>query len=358
MLSTTEQRQNLLHLIAKACADGARLAQVCAQIGLSERTVQRWQRPHAHAGDRRACGLRTRAEPPNKLSAFERQAALALLNSDEFKDLPPSQIVPRLADLGRYIASESTLYRLLRESGQIKHRRLERVVQKRSKPRALTATQPEQIFCWDITYLPTQVRGSYFYLYLFVDLFSRKIVGWQVYDAESAELAGALLQDICARHGIQAGQLVVHSDNGSPMKGETMLATMQRLGVAPSRSRPSVSNDNAYSESLFKTLKYRPDMPVKAFENLLQARRWVTDLVHWYNEEHRHSAIGFVTPSQRHAGQDKILLAKRAALYEKARRKNPKRWSTQTRRWRHIERVELNPETVQKREVEGLRKVA
>jgi hypothetical protein len=139
-----------------------------------------------------------------------------------------------------------------------------------------------------------------------------------------------------------------------------MLATMQRLGVAPSRSRPSVSNDNdnAYSESLFKTLKYRPDMPVKAFENLLQARRWVTDLLHWYNEEHRHSAIGFVTPSQRHAGQDKSLLAKRAALYEKARRKNPKRWSTQTRRWKRIERVELNPETVQKGEVEGLRKVA
>ena len=161
--------------------------------------------------------------------------------------------------------------------------------------------------------MSTQVRGpgNYFYLYLFVDLFSRKIVGWQVYDCESAELASsALLQDICARQGIVAEQLVVHSDNGAPMKGETM----QRLGVAPSRSRPSVSNDNPYSESLFRTLKYRPAMPVKPFENLIQARRWVSDLVHWYNDEHRHSAIRFVTPSQRHAQHDKDLLAGRAKL--------------------------------------------
>jgi transposase InsO family protein len=157
------------------------------------------------------------------------------------------------------------------------HRRLERVPHKRSKPRPLTARQPDQIYCWDITYLPTQVRGDYFYLYLFVDLFSRKIVGWQVFDSESAQRASDLLKDICARQGIAPGQLVVHSDNGSPMRGETMLATMQRLGVAPSRSRPSVSNDNPYSEALFRTLKYRPDLPVTPFESLLQARRWASE---------------------------------------------------------------------------------
>ena len=253
-MSGAQQRKDLLELIRQACTGGARLKRACAQIGLSERTVQRWQHPDGCAGDRRAAGLHERAEPPNKLSAFERHAAMALLNGEEFKNLPPSQIVPRLADQGRYIASESTLYRLLHQAGQMKHRRLERAPQKRSKPRALTATRADQIYCWDITYLPTQVRGSYFYLYLFVDLFSRKIVGWQVYDCESAELASALLHDICAKQGIAAGQLVVHSDNGAPMKGETMLATMQRLGVAPSRSRPSVSNDNPYSESLFRTL--------------------------------------------------------------------------------------------------------
>ena len=179
-------------------------------------------------------------------------------------------------------------------------------------------------------------RGS---LYLFVDLFSRKIVGWQVFDCESAELASQLLQDICARQGIPPGRLVVHSDNGSPMKGETMLATMQRLGVAPSRSRPSVSNDNPYSESLFRTLKYRPELPVKPFENLLQARRWAIELVHWYNDEHRHSAIRFVTPSQRHAGQDKVLLKNRASVYELARQANPLRWSKQARDWRYIYRA-------------------
>jgi transposase InsO family protein len=177
-----------------------------------------------------------------------------------------------LADQGRYVASESTLYRLLHQAGQMTHRQLGRTPSKRSKPRALMAQQPDQIYCWDITYLPTQLRGTHYYLYLFVDLFSRKIVGWQVFDSESAQRASDLLQDICARQGIAPGQLVVHSDNGSPMKGETMLATMQRLGVAASRSRPSVSNDNPYSESLFRTLKYRPELPITPIGALVQRR--------------------------------------------------------------------------------------
>jgi putative transposase len=284
--------------------------------------------------------------------------ALGVLNSEEFKDLPPSQIVPRLADLGIYVASESTLYRLLRQAGQLGHRRVERVPQKRSKPRALVATQPDQIYCWDITYLPTQVRGLYFYLYLFVDIFSRKVVGWQVFDCESAEKAAALLEDICRRQGISANQVTVHSDNGGPMKGETMLATMQRLGVAHSRSRPAVSNDNPYAESLFKTLKYRPQFPLKPFVDLLQARRWVTELVHWYNEEHRHSAIAFVTPAQRHAQTDEALLKARTEIYEKARQKHPERWSKETRDWAFTAAVHLNPDTPLVKEAEVNQKVA
>ncbi|MFG6429781.1 IS3 family transposase [Roseateles sp. LYH14W] len=343
-MTCTQQRQTLLTLILEARTAGARLVAACAQIGLSARTVQRWRHPDQCSGDRRVAGLHEQWAPTNKLSEAECETAMAVLNGDEFKNLPPSQIVPRLADQGRYVGSESTLYRLLHRAGQMRHRRLERAPQKRTKPRALTATQPNQIFCWDITYLPTCVRGVHFYLYLFVDLFSRKIVGWQVFDCESAELGAGLLQDICARQGIAAGQLVVHSDNGSPMKGETMLATMQKLGVAPSRSRPSVSNDNPYSEALFRTLKYRPELPVKPFENLLQARRWATELARWYNEEHRHSAIGFVTPSQRHEGQDVALLANRAAVYEVARRANPHRWSRQTRDWSYVDQVHLNPE--------------
>ena len=282
---------------------------------------------------------------------------MQLLNGDEFRNLPPSQIVPRLADQGRYVASESTLYRLMHEAGQMHHRRLERAPHKRHKPRALMATQPNQMVSWDITYLPTQVRGRHFYLYLFVDLFSRMIVGWQVFDCESAELASGLLLDICIRQNIAPGQLVVHSDNGAPMKGETMLAMMQRLGVASSRSRPSVSNDNPYSESLFRTLKYRPELPVKPFENLLQARRWATRLVHWYNDEHRHSAISFVTPSQRHAGQDVALLKNRSTVYEQARQDQPLRWSKATRDWSRVDQVHLNPETPITKETD-LRKIA
>lgn len=360
-MSTLTQRTSILELIEQACSAGARLHKACGTVGLAKRTVQRWVEAGKNAlnvGDRRTPDQRIHNCPPNKLSPDERQAALAVLNSNEYKDLPPSQIVPRLADQGLYVASESTLYRLLHQAGQLSHRRLERPPQKRCKPRALVATLPDQIYCWDITYLPTTVRGLFFYLYLFVDIFSRKIVGWQVFDCESAQKAAALLQDICLRQGISPNQVTLHSDNGGPMKGQTMLATMQRLGVAHSRSRPAVSNDNPYSEALFKTLKYRPQFPLKPFEDLLQARRWVTELVHWYNNEHRHSAISFVTPAQRHQQIDQALLQERAAVYEAARQKNPQRWTTTTRDWAFIGAVHLNPDSPQTKESETLRKVA
>ena len=357
-MRSVQQRQTLLGLIDQACADGARRDVACSQVGLSCRSVQRWQRSGVPEGDQRLSGKRRYVRPANRLREDERQGVMAVLNSEAFKDLPPSQIVPRLADLGVYVASESTMYRLLRQHGQLAHRRSERTVQKRSKPRALAATGPNQVFCWDITYLPTQVRGQHFYLYLFEDLFSRKIVGWQVFDRESAELASALLRDICERQGIRPGQLTVHSDNGSPMKGETMLAAMQRLGVAHTRSRPAVSNDNPYVESTFRTLKYRPELPVRPFESVLAARRWVTDLAHWYNHEHRHSAIGFVTPAQRHAGLDRVLLEQRARVYALARQQHPQRWSAMPRQWPHVDAVYLNPDTPNNKEPEHHQKVA
>lgn len=225
----------------------------------------------------------------------------------------------------------------------MKHRNPQRPPRKINTPKPLVATQPNQVYSWDITYLPAPVRGTHFYLYLFIDIFSRKIVGWQVFDCESSQLAADLLRDICARMGIAENQLTLHSDNGSPMRGETLLATMQRLGVASSRSRPCVSNDNPYSESLFRTLKYRPQMPLKPFESLLHARRWVTEFVHWYNQEHRHSAIRFLTPDQRHAGLDPHILNNRAAVYAAARQANPQRWQRHTRNWNPIQEVHLNP---------------
>lgn len=343
-MSALAQRVSIRALVAEAVSGGARLAPACAALGLSARTLQRWQRAPDKAGTHPDGRTVRHQAPAHKLSALERVALLTVANSAEFGHLPPSQIVPRLADQQRYIASESTFYRVLRAENQLAHRRAERRAQKRTKPRALCARQPDQLMSWDITYLPTTVHGVYLYLYLFLDVFSRKILAWQIYAEESAENASALMHDLCAREGIKVGQLTLHSDNGSSMKGATMLATLQALGIMASLSRPAVSNDNPYSESVFKTLKYRPAYPLTAFANIAAARAWAAPLVQWYNEEHRHSAIGFVTPAQRHAGLDGAILRQRSAVYEIARAKNPLRWTRSTRNWKRIDIVYLNPD--------------
>jgi putative transposase len=392
-MTTTAQRQNIVSLIDQACKSGARMLIACKQIGLACRTLQRWLSPSAKpvsdalapnrahglestpqtlttaapecapqtmlAGnkpvraDHRQAALRQAVTPHNKLTPEECEAVLGVINSAEFKDLPPSQIVPRLADQGCYMASESTMQRLLRSRCQSAHRRSERPAKKRYKPFALKATLVNQVYTWDITYLPTTIKGRYFYLYVFVDIFSRYIVGAQVFESESADLAGDLLKNICERYGIEPGQVHLHSDNGSPMKGLTMQAMMHELGVIASRSRPSVSNDNPYSESLFRTLKYRPLMPVKPFESIDQARMWAIGLVDWYNQEHRHSAIRFVTPQQRHCGEDALLLQKRAEVYGHARDQNPSRWSKNTRNWSRVTEVHLNPDKPDFKEVKS-----
>lgn len=406
-MTTTVQRQHIAYLIEQACQSGARLQQACKQIGMTCRTLQRWLCPStkaaAHAlapesaqqqqesqasveaaptlarapqlpsaplsaalqpgattptavpatpavqetivrADHRQTHLRCAPTPHNKLTPEECDALLVAANSEAFKDLPPSQIVPRLADQGIYLGSESTLQRVLRSRHQNTHRRSARAGVKRHKPFALKATMVNQVYTWDITYLPTTIKGQYFYLYVFVDIFSRFIVGAQVFECECADLAGQMLKDICLRHGVDKGQVHLHSDNGSPMKGQTMLAMMQELGVMASRSRPSVSNDNPFSESLFATLKHRPLMPIKPFETIEQARLWAIGLVDWYNQEHRHGGIKFVTPEQRHFGQDTLLLQKRDALYAQARAKNPNRWARDTRNWTPITEVHLNPD--------------
>lgn len=339
-MTSLAERDQIMTLVSEAIVAGARQDRACTLIGLSRRTLQRWQHDQSR-GDQRPVRLQA---PKNKLDPLERERLLAVANSAEFGHLPPSQIVPRLADRGQYLASEATFYRVLRAEAQCQHRGAERPAQKRHKPRALCATAPDQLFSWDITYLPTPVKGVFFYLYLFMDIFSRKVVGWQVYEAESSELASEVMRDICGRESILPNQVVLHSDNGSPMKGATMLATLQALGVMPSFSRPAVSNDNPYSESLFKTLKYRPTYPQRPFADLLAARQWVGTFVHWYNEEHRHSAIAFVTPSERHAGRDAALLRKRAEVYKAAKAKHPERWSGATRNWQPVLVVHLNPD--------------
>lgn len=327
----------ILALIDEAVARGARRAPACEVLGLDRRTVQRWQR--GRIDDQRRGPKRS---PVNKLSDPERRRILDTLNRPEHRDLPPSQIVPRLADQGTYLASESSMYRILRDNDQAVERGRAKARQHR-RPDPHVASAPNEVWSWDITYLKAPVRGMFYYLYLMLDVWSRKIVGWAVHEEECSELASQLLTRTCRIEGVRAEDLLVlHSDNGGPMKGATMLATMERLGIVCSFSRPRVSDDNPFSESCFRTLKYRPEYPERPFASLEEARAWVARFVEWYNHEHRHSAIRFVTPGQRHQGLDTHLLARRQEVYEQARRRHPERWTGPCRDWSPIQLVELN----------------
>jgi transposase InsO family protein len=341
-----DSRKEITGLIQEACDAGARQLKACQVIDISTKTYQRWCREN-NKGDGR---LYTKRTPHNKLTALERQRIINTANEDAYADLSPAKLTPTLADKGIYIGSESTIYRILKSEALLKHRLKSKMPRKVEKPIPLIAKKPNEIYSWDITYLPTNVRGIFYYLYLVLDIYSRKIVGWQVYDNESSALAADLIKDICKREKIRENEVALHSDNGSPMKGATMLATLQELGIMPSFSRPSVSNDNPYSESLFNTCKSRSNYPEKPFESLVVARTWVDGFAKWYNDKHLHSAIKFVTPAQRHAGEDKEVLALREQVYLKAKRKHPNRWSGDIRNWDMIGAVYLNPEK-QKNEV-------
>jgi transposase InsO family protein len=327
-----------LGLVDEAVAAGARREQACLQLGLTERCMQRWR--SADVGDDQRTGPTT--PPANALTAAERVKLLEVVNSPEYRDLPPKQVVPRLADEGRYIGSESTIYRVLRAEGQNAHRG-------RAKPRTVrsvdahVATGPNQVWSWDITYLLSSLRGRFFYLYLIEDIWSRRIVGFEVHAEESMIASSALVRATCLAENVDPDGLVLHSDNGGPMKGSTMLATLQHLGIVASFSRPSVSDDNPFSEALFRTLKYRPEYPRKPFIDIEAARIWVTAFVAWYNAEHRHSGIRFVTPDERHDGREDAVLANRVRVYERARRRHPNRWSGGTRNWSPAPAVFLNP---------------
>lgn len=344
------QRQQISLDIQIAVDSGASYSAACHSIGLHPRTLKRW-RQHAQrhdqitadqvTADRRPQA--TRSTPAHALSEQERQQILDTCNSTEYSHLPPSQIVPKLADQGHYIASERSFYRILKQANQLTHRGRQRC-RRASRPISThRATAPNQIWTWDITYLPSQTRGQYYYLYSVQDLYSRKIVAWEIHPQESAEHAAQLMQ--IAQHKEQpATGLILHSDNGAAMKGQTLLHKLYELGIISSRSRPRVSNDNAYIESFFRTLKYCPQYPSQGFADLTNARTWTQQFMHWYNHQHQHSGIRFVTPHQRHTGEDKVILQKRHALYQAAKAKHPQRWTTHTRNWSPQTEVWLNPE--------------
>lgn len=332
-----DERQHVLALIDEAVAAGARQSKACEVLGLSERTIQRWRNDPDGADGRK--GPHTPCA--HALTVDERQEIIDVATHPDFCDLSPRQIVCQLADQGRYIASESTFYRVLRDHRMVRHRQPSRPATPRPKPQRV-ARRPGQVWVWDITYLATPVRGRFAYLYWVMDLFSRKIVGWHISDRESMDESSRLIEQTILAERLEAQGLCIHADNGAAMRGSTLLATLERLGVESSFSRPGVSNDNAHCEASFRTLKYRPGYPKRPME-LGDWRRWVADFVDWYNTEHYHSGIGWVTPQQRHDGQDRELLARRRELWADARQRHPKRWSGKTRRWPRPAEVRLAP---------------
>jgi len=340
-----EDRQALAQHIDVAHRAGARLQLACETAGIDLRTLQRWKVHDGLAeGDGRPRSIHP--APGHALSEIERAQLLQVANEPRFADVPPARIVPMLADEGIYLASESTFSRVLRAQGQTAHRGRAKAPRAVRPPTTHRATAPRQVWCWDMTYLPAQVRGRWFHLYLILDLYSRKIVGAEVHDTDHADHAAQLVHRTALAEGIACLETkpVLHGDNGSTLKATTVLAMLHWLGVKPSYSRPRVSDDNAYAESLFRTAKYRPEFPAQGFADLDEARIWATRFVHWYNVDHRHSGIRYVAPAQRHAGDDHALLAARHALYTQARERHPSRWSGRTRNWTPIGAVTLNPE--------------
>lgn len=326
----------ILTLVDEAVAAGARREAACAMLDLACRTVERWRK--VPGGDRRRGPI---SVAPHALTEAEREQILSIATSPEFAGLSPHQIVAKMTDMGIYLASESSFYRELRRTKLDAHRERSRP-RVHSKPAERVATGPNQTWAWDISYLPGAIKGTYYYLYAIIDVWSRKLVAVAVHDCQDDVLAAALVEQACQREGVRRQDLLLHADNGGPMRGKTMLAKLEELGVMASFSRPRVSDDNAFAEALFRTLKYRPNYPEGRFPSLAAARAWVAAFLAWYNDDHLHSAIRFVTPAQRHDGRHVRILAHRHEVYTEARARHPRRWSRATRNWQPVGSVSIH----------------
>ena len=330
-----ENKQQSIELVKEAMVGGASKEAACQTLEISIRTFQRWEKECR--ADSRKGSLKN---IPRKLSDEERRNLIAMSCSNEFKDLTPYEIVAILAENRAYIASERTFYRVLNAANMLHHRVNSKPCSKTGKPAELKATGPDQVWCWDITWLRTAVHGLYYYCYMIKDIWTKEIVGWEIHDVEDIDLAAEMFKKLKSERKLKGVRL--HSDNGNPMKGATMIMTLYNLGVIPSFSRPRVSNDSPYIESLFKTLKYTAGYPGQ-FKNIEHARVWMADFVNWYNTKHRHSAIGYVTPVQRRSGEYKEIFKVRNLTMEHARRMHPERWGNRTRIWKANEEIYLNP---------------
>ncbi len=291
----------------------------CRALGVAPATIYRRRRPPAPRPPK------PRRPPARALSEPEREAVLAELHSERFVDCSPAQVYATLLDEGRYLASERTMYRLLEAAhGSVRERRNQLTHPPYAKPELL-AGRPNELWSWDVSKLKGPAKWTWFYLYVILDVFSRYVVGWTVQHRETAEIAKALIAQAAEQQQIEPGTLTVHADRGSPMRSKPVAFLLADLGITKTHSRPYTSTDNPYSEAQFKTLKYRPGFPDR-FTSILEARAFCRDFFHWYNDQHRHSGIGLMTPAAVHDGRAQQLHAERARVLAQAYARTPERF--------------------------------
>jgi putative transposase len=296
------------------------IAAACAAVGLARASFHR----HQSAAMRPPVAVRPRPRPARALAADERQRVIDLLREPRFVDQAPAEVYASLLDQGLYHCSIRTMYRILDENGEVKERRQQLRHPVYTKPE-LIAEGPNQVWSWDISKLMGPAKWTYFYLYVIIDIFSRRVVGWCVADTESAALFKPLFEDATAKHAVPPGQLTLHADRGPSMKAKATALLLADLGVTKSHSRPYTSNDNPFSESHFKTLKYQPQFP-KRFGCIQDAKSFCRAFFDWYNQDHHHIGIGLMTPDQVHYGQADDVHAARQKILDQAFRANPNRF--------------------------------
>ena len=292
---------------------GGMIAAGCVALGLSRASLHRRRRP--------AAALRARAKPRRALDGAERQLVLERLGEPRFVDLAPAEVYACLLDEGVYLCSIRTMYRVLHANGEVRDRRRQLRHPAYQKPELL-AEAPNRVWSWDITKLMGPAKWSYFYLYLIIDIFSRRIVGWHVADAETAALFKPLIDDAVLKHAIVPGQFTLHADRGAPMKARATALLLADLGLTKSHSRPYTSNDNPFSEACFKTLKYQPQFP-KRFGGIEDASLFCRSFVDGDNRDHHHAGIGLMTPDQVHYGQVDAVHKARQNVPDAAYAANP-----------------------------------
>ena len=313
-----------------------RLRVLCKHIGISERTIQRWNK--FGVNDKRKGAQK---HIPRKLTKKEKQLIYQTACNAEYKDMNPHEIYNSLLDNNIYMASASSFYRILREQKAITHRTESKEGTSRKKPDELEATKPNQVWMWDITWLKRDITGLYYYAYVIEDLYDRSIVGWAIYDHENDQNAKELFERVTKKE--HAHPAFVHSDNGNPMKGITLVAFYYQLGIVPSFSRPRVSDDNPYIESFFKTLKHTCGYP-RCFTTITNAREWFANFINWYNQEHKHSGLQYVTPMQKRTGKHISIFRKRNKILQAAKDKHPERWGCRaTKKYSVVNAEILNP---------------